>query len=179
MLTHPNTVTVFDYGRTTEGVFYYAMELLDGISLEEIVTIDGPQPETVDARADIYALGAVGYWLLTGTDVFGGRTVLEALAHHVHSIPQAPSARRGAPPPDDLEALILDCLAKRPEDRPRSAHVLRARLRACDAAGGWTNDRAKQWWDDHRAGLRTRAGRVHAPDAAIGAPRLTVTRLAD
>src|SRR5688500_20369526 len=45
MLTHPNTVTVFDYGRTTEGVFYYAMELLEGATLQEIVEADGPQPE--------------------------------------------------------------------------------------------------------------------------------------
>ncbi|MFL5563262.1 MAG: protein kinase domain-containing protein [Gemmatimonadaceae bacterium] len=266
MLTHPNTITVFDYGRTTEGVFYYAMELLDGISLDEVVNIDGPQPEervihllaqaagslaeahdaglihrdvkpgnilvvdrggiadlvkvldfglvkdigagsaaetaltvadsitgtplyvapetvtapeTVDARADIYALGAVGYWLLTGTDVFGGRTVLEALAHHVHSIPQKPSQRLGRPIAADLEAVILACLAKHPEDRPSSAHLLRAQLHACDAAGGWTNDRAAQWWAEHRAGIRTRAGRIHAPDAAIAAPRLTVTRLAD
>ena len=45
MLTHPNTVTVFDYGRTTDGVFYYAMELLEGASLDEIIEVDGPQPE--------------------------------------------------------------------------------------------------------------------------------------
>jgi serine/threonine-protein kinase len=45
MLTHPNTVTVFDYGRTTDGVFYYAMELLEGATLQEIVEVDGPQPE--------------------------------------------------------------------------------------------------------------------------------------
>lgn len=262
MLTHPNTVTVFDYGQTTEGVFYYAMELLDGISLDELVNSDGPQPEervihlvtqaagslaeahdaglihrdvkpgnillvdrggipdlvkvldfglvkdigagaepgltvadaitgtplyvapeaitapeTVDGRADIYALGAVAYWLLTGTDVFGGRTVVEALAHHVHSVPVSPSLRRGAPVSADLEAVILSCLAKRPGDRPRSAQVLRDRLQSCEAAGGWTTDRAAQWWADHRAGLR--AGRAPAPATGIGAERLTVSRLAD
>ena len=187
MLTHPNTVTVFDYGRTTDGVFYYAMELLEGASLDEIVEVDGPQPEervihlleqaaaslaeahdaglihrdvkpgnilvvdrggisdlvkvvdfglvkdvgvrarggatsepaltmanaitgtplyiapetmtapeTVDARTDLYALGAVGYWLLTGTHVFGGKSILEVCAHHLHSVPDASvhSARR-------------------------------------------------------------------------------------
>jgi serine/threonine-protein kinase len=177
MLTHPNTVTVFDYGRTTDGVFYYAMELLEGASLDEIVEVDGPQPEervihlleqargslaeahdaglihrdikpgnilvvdrggisdlvkvvdfglvkdvglrrrrgdvrarahrgrhdhgdaalhgprdltapeTVDARADLYALGAVGYWLLTGTHVFSGKSILEVCTHHLHSHP--------------------------------------------------------------------------------------------
>jgi serine/threonine-protein kinase len=264
MLTHPNTVTVYDYGRTTEGVFYYAMELLDGITLDEIVNTDGPQPEervihllaqaagslaeahdaglihrdvkpgnilvvdrggipdlvkvldfglvkdmtasgdaaltvadaitgtplyvapeavtapeTVDGRADIYALGAVGYWLLTGTDVFGGGTVVAALAHHVHSIPQPPSERLGARISADLETIILDCLAKRPEDRPRSAHVLRARLLACEACGGWTNDRAAQWWADHRAGVRTRINSATVPDAAVAAGRLTVMRLAE
>jgi serine/threonine-protein kinase len=178
MLTHPNTVTVFDYGRTTEGVFYYAMELLEGASLDELVELDGPQPEervihlleqaaaslaeahdaglihrdvkpgnilivdrggisdlvkvldfglvkevgiggrngvasepaltvadaitgtplyiapetltdpeTVDARADLYALGAVGYRLLTGTHVFDGRSIVEVCSHHLHSVP--------------------------------------------------------------------------------------------
>jgi serine/threonine-protein kinase len=182
MLTHPNTVTVFDYGRTTDGVFYYAMELLEGATLQEIVEVDGPQPEervihlleqaagslaeahaaglihrdikpgnilvvdrggipdlvkvvdfglvkdvgagataepaltvadtitgtplymapemvtapeTVDARADLYALGAVGYWLLTGTHVFGGRSMIEVFGHSCGSV-CAPAARRAA-----------------------------------------------------------------------------------
>jgi serine/threonine-protein kinase len=176
MLTHPNTVTVFDYGRTTSGVFYYAMELLEGASLDEIVEVDGAQPEervihlleqvaaslaeahdaglihrdvkpgnilvvdrggisdlvkvvdfglvkvvggtansgataepaltvadaitgtplyiapetlldpnAVDARVDLYAVGAVGYWLLTGSHVFGGSSIVEVCAHHLLS----------------------------------------------------------------------------------------------
>ena len=99
-------------------------------------------PETVDARADLYALGAVGYWLLTGTHVFGGKSIVEVCAHHLHSVPDPPSTRLGAPVAPDLEAVLLACLAKRPEDRPASAHVLRERLRACAAAGRWTNARA-------------------------------------
>jgi serine/threonine-protein kinase len=99
-------------------------------------------PASVDARTDLYALGAVGYWLLTGTHVFGGRSIMEVCAHHMHSVPEPPSARLGAPVPADLEAVILSCLAKRPEDRPASAQVLRERLRACAAAGLWTNARA-------------------------------------
>jgi len=270
MLTHPNTVTVFDYGRTTDGVFYYAMELLEGASLDELVEVDGAQPEervihlleqaagslseahdaglihrdvkpanilvvdrggiadlvkvvdfglvkdvgkearggatsepalthentitgtplyiapetvtapeSVDARADIYALGAVGYWLLTGTHVFGGKSILEVCAHHLHSVPDAPSARLGAPVSSDLEAVLLACLAKRPEDRPASAHVLRERLRACTAAGRWTNARAAKWWAAHKGELRSGGKGASAPSGPVDVHALTVTRIAD
>ena len=233
MLTHPNTVTVFDYGQTTEGVFYYAMELLEGASLQEIVEVDGPQPaervihlleqvagslaeahdaglihrdikpgnilvvdrggipdlvkvvdfglvkdvrggaaadatlttadsitgtphymapetitapDTVDARTDIYALGAVGYWLLTGTHVFRGNTVMEVLAHHLHSAPETPSVRLVCPGRTRSRESVarLPCQATR-----RSSGFgarLRDQLRACDAARRWTNRRAAEWW---------------------------------
>jgi serine/threonine-protein kinase len=266
MLTHPNTVTVFDYGQTTDGVFYYAMELLEGASLEQIVDIDGPQPperviylldqaagslaeahdaglihrdikpgnilvvdrggisdlvkvvdfglvkdvradaaasdatvtstdsitgtphymspesitspDSVDARTDIYALGGVGYWLLTGTHVFRGNTVMEVLAHHLHSAPEPPSVRMNAPVERDLEKVLLACLAKRPEDRPGSAHALRDRLRACYAAGRWTNERASEWWTAHSDQLR--ATRCVAKDSSEpGAPHFVVTRSPD
>lgn len=108
-------------------------------------------PETVDARADLYALGAVGYWLLTGTHVFAGKTSVEICAHHLHSAPEPPSVRLGAPVSEDLERLLLDCLAKRPDDRPASANALRERLGACRAAGRWTQAEASRWWADHRA----------------------------
>lgn len=123
-------------------------------------------PETVDARTDLYALGAVGYWLLTGTHVFGGKSILEVVAQHLHSVPEAPSTRLGAPVSSDLEAVLLACLAKRPEDRPASAHVLRERLRACAAAGRWTNARAAQWWALHRHELRSGAAKNRAFSAA-------------
>ena len=138
-------------------------------------------PETVDARTDLYALGAVGYWLLTGTHVFGGKSILEVCGHHLHSVPESPSARLGAPVSSDLEALLLACLAKRPEDRPASAHVLRERLRACAAAGRWTNARAAQWWAVHRHELRSGGAAASAPSAAVDAHALllTVTRVGD
>jgi serine/threonine-protein kinase len=271
MLTHPNTVTVFDYGRTADGVFYYAMELLEGATLQEIVEVDGPQPEarvihileqaagslaeahdaglihrdikpgnillvdrggisdqvkvvdfglvkdigfmardgtisepaltaadtvmgtplymapetftapdTVDARADLYALGAVGYWLLTGTHVFDGHTIIEICGHHMHSIPESPSTRLGTPVSPDLEALLLGCLAKRPEDRPASAHILRERLRTCVAAGRWTNARAAQWWSvNHRKLLSGGAGAKARSAAVDSGVHFTITRLAD
>ena len=135
-------------------------------------------PETVDARADLYALGAVGYWLLTGTHVFDGKSILEVCTHHLHSVPDPPSTRLGAPVASDLKAVLLACLAKRREDRPASAHVLRERLRACVAAGRWTNARAAHWWAVHRHRLRSGSEQASAAVDA-SAPHLMVTRVAD
>ena len=78
-----------------------------GLSPEAIVT-----PAEVDGRADIYALGAVGYFLLSGEPPFAGRTLAELCGHHLHSTPVAPSLRLGRPVPDDLERVVLGCLAK-------------------------------------------------------------------
>jgi serine/threonine protein kinase len=80
-------------------------------------------PDSVDARTDIYAPGAVGYWLLTGTHVFHGNTVMEVLAHHLHSAPERPSVRLDVAVERDLEKVLLGCLANRPDDRPGSAHA--------------------------------------------------------
>jgi serine/threonine protein kinase len=133
-------------------------------------------PEKLDARADIYALGAVGYWLLTGTHVFRGNTVMEVLAHHLHSEPERPSVRLNVKVDPDLEKLLLACLAKRPEDRPASAHALRDQLRACSAAGRWTNLRASQWWAEHRHRLRSAQPAATVADDT-GSSHLVVTRL--
>jgi serine/threonine-protein kinase len=228
-LTSANTVAIYDFGRTPDGIFYYAMEYLDGIDLEKLVAEAGPQPPSrvihilaqacvalaeaheaclihrdikpsnimlcrhggcfdvvkvldfglvkdiagggdvrlthadtvlgtplflspeaitdpaaVDARADLYALGAVGYFLLTGKHVFEGRTVAEVSAHHIHSAPVPPS--RDVAVPGDLEAALLACLAKSPAERPASARALRARLLACVDAGGWSDQDAWRWW---------------------------------
>jgi eukaryotic-like serine/threonine-protein kinase len=268
-LTHPNTVTVYDYGRTTDGVLYYAMELLEGASLDEMIELDGAQPEarviylldqaaaslaeahdaglihrdikpgnimvvdrggvsdlvkvldfglvkelgtkasgatppdptltaadaitgtplymapesiiapdTIDARADIYALGAVGYWLLTGTHVFSGTSMVEVCAHHLHSPPEPPSVRLRAPISADLEALILDCLAKKLEDRPASARLLRQRLRSCASASQWTNDNAAAWWAAHREELRSRRADTIKKGDGDSQTSFTVTRIA-
>jgi serine/threonine-protein kinase len=134
-------------------------------------------PDKVDARADLYALGAVGYWLLTGTHVFNAGSIVEVCAHHLHSVPEPPSLRRKTPVSADLEALLLACLAKRPEDRPATAHALRERLQACSGAGRWTNALAAKWWVAHRHQLRSGGA---ALSATVAAPlQLTVTRLAD
>ena len=237
-LTHPNTVTIFDYGRTPEGVFYYVMELLDGATVTDIVEATGAQPparvvhilrdaasalaeahgvhlihrdikpsnimlveqggkpdvgkvldfglvkelegaadvaltqansitgtpqylspegivapDTVDARSDIYALGAVGYYLLTGSHLFDGNTVVEVCGAHLHKTPEPPSERLGGRVPPDLEALILKCLAKVPEERPQSAEELERALDACDVEGEWSVEQARQWWRRHREAL--------------------------
>jgi serine/threonine-protein kinase len=229
-LNHPNIVTVHDYGRTSDGSFYYAMELLDGMDLEKLVAADGPQPPErvihlvrqaarglheahhvglvhrdikpanvfvcrwwgepdavkvldfglaknkadpptavtahnavlgtplyispealkdaalVDARSDIYSLGAVAYHMLTAEPVFAGRTAVEVCAQHLHSAPVAPSERLGRAVPADLEAIVLRCLAKSPGDRYATAAELERALAACAAAAEWNADRARAWW---------------------------------
>jgi serine/threonine-protein kinase len=254
-LTHPNTITIFDYGRTADGVFYYAMEFLDGATLQRIVAIDGPQPpgrvvrivamlcgalteahtiglihrdikpanimlcrqggehdvvklldfglvkefevdravnltdahtvvgtpkymapesivepHTADLRADIYALGAVAYFLLAGDDVFTGASVLEICTKHLHQAPP-PLSVRGVVVPPDLESLVLSCLSQAPNDRPQTTADLRRRIEAC-AVDAWGEDHARAWWVAHKADLdhdgaeRTGEGRTIAVDGA-------------
>jgi serine/threonine-protein kinase len=96
------------------------------ISPEALLT-----PGSVDARSDLYALGALMYFMLRGVPVFGGRSPIEVCMHHLHTPPEAPSAALGAAIPPALDALILDCLAKAVEARPPSARVVGERLAAC------------------------------------------------
>jgi serine/threonine-protein kinase len=106
--------------------------------------------ERVDARSDLYAVGCVAYWLLTGTLVFKGATLMETIVMHVHKAPEPPSRRARVTIPYELEELVLACLAKRPADRPQSADELSARLAAVPLPREWTVDRAREWWDRHR-----------------------------
>ncbi|MGC4065721.1 MAG: serine/threonine-protein kinase [Polyangiaceae bacterium] len=241
MLTHPNTVNVYDYGHTADGTLYYAMEYLDGIDLEQLVDFFGAQPsgrvvrileqvagslseahqvglvhrdikpanvilcnrgglpdvakvvdfglvkdvsvagnadptltntnsiigtplylapeailtpDSIDARSDLYALGAVGYFLLTGQPVFTGGSVVEICVQHVHGEPIPPSTRLGAPVPAELEALILRCLGKKPGDRPQSAEAFLLEL--AKTPSDWTREQATAWWRQHAAELNRR-----------------------
>lgn len=106
--------------------------------------------EQVDARSDLYAVGGVAYWLLTGTLVFRGTTPVETVVMHVHSEPEPPSRRTDLPIPAELEAIVLDCLAKKPGHRPQTADELAARLASVPLAREWTARRAREWWDRHR-----------------------------
>jgi serine/threonine-protein kinase len=238
-LSHPNTVAIFDYGRTPDGIFYYAMEYLDGIDLESLVMAHGPQPparvvhvlrqvcgslgeaheaglvhrdikpanvilcerggapdvakvvdfglvkdledghaitrtdaitgtplylapeavrgEEVDGRGDLYALGALGYYLLAGRNVFEGKTLVEICGHHLHAAPAPPSEALGRPLPPQLEAVILSCLEKDRARRPATARELAARLAECDGVPVWTEEDAREWWAE-RGAFPARAG---------------------
>jgi tRNA A-37 threonylcarbamoyl transferase component Bud32 len=103
---------------------------------------------SMDGRADLYALGCVGYWLLTGQPVFAGDTPVATLLKHVQEEPLPPSRRTEMEVPGDLEAVILSCLAKNPADRPQTAEELDARLAACEMET-WTPDSAEEWWNLH------------------------------
>jgi len=240
-LTHPSTVAVYDYGRTPEGVFYYAMEHLDGGDLDDLVAYAGaipagrvvfileqvcgalqeahaaglvhrdvkpanmivcerggdgdvakvldfglvkgidtkdeaaptggavltgtplymaPEsitaPDGVDGRSDLYAVGAVAYFLLTSGPPFRAATVAEVCAHHVHTVPERPSVRLGRPLPAGLEAVVLRCLAKSPADRFADAATLGRALHGCIEGQRWGQDEARAWWSEHGARLRAR-----------------------
>jgi len=105
-------------------------------------------PATIDARADAYALGAVAYFLLTGTTVFSAPTLFELYAQHMYKAPQPPSERVDGIPAK-LEALILSCLAKLPEARPASLEHFLAALGELDDVAPWTAEQARSWWTAH------------------------------
>jgi serine/threonine-protein kinase len=119
-------------------------------------------PDTMDARSDLYSLGAVGYFALTGTHVFDGRTAVEVCAKHLHEAPDPPSRRIGRALPEDLESLLLDCLAKQPTKRPVTAGVLCRRLEACSSFGQWTPEKASAWWREHRGAVMARVGQTQS-----------------
>jgi serine/threonine-protein kinase len=101
--------------------------------------------ETVDGRADLYALGCVAYFVLTGQVVFEASTPFQMVAKHLQEEPVPPSRRAPCPVNAELERLVLACLAKAPADRPPSAGVLERRL-AGIAVEPWTEEQAKRWW---------------------------------
>jgi serine/threonine protein kinase len=120
-------------------------------------------PETVDGRSDLYALGAVGYYLLAGGHVFEGATLMEVCSHHLRTPPVAPSTRLGRPLPLDLESVILACLEKDPARRPPTADALSTHLAMCVGVDEWGEARAREWWEQHGErlrGLRAGSGRA-------------------
>jgi serine/threonine-protein kinase len=110
----------------------------------EMVRGDG----VADHRVDLYALGCVGYWLLTGRLVFEAPNAIQMMYQHANAQPAAPSSRSELEIPSALDEVILACLAKHPEDRPQSAGEL-SRLLEAAVAATWTEERAHRWWDRH------------------------------
>jgi serine/threonine-protein kinase len=103
----------------------------------------------VDGRADLYALGASAFWLLTARLVFLSDRPLEMVKMHLTEPPPRVSAHSRFEIPGALDSLILDCLQKKPEDRPSSADVVRSRLEAIPLAARWDRERAAAWWNEH------------------------------
>jgi len=258
-LNHPNTVAIYDFGRTPEGVFYYAMEYLDGIDLQQLVERYGPQPEgrvirilqqmcgslyeahtlglvhrdvkpanvminrrgaepdvvkvldfglvraledqrsgrptsglagtplymspesiqtpeLIDPRSDIYALGAVGYFLLTGGPVFKAASLAELCQQHIVDHPEPPSVRLGRPVSSELESALLACLEKSAARRPQTARDLSHRLERCQTTASWTLEEADAWWSRHERQAAPSDGQIQpaASNAAQDGARAAV-----
>jgi serine/threonine protein kinase len=101
-----------------------------------------------DHRVDIYTLGCVGYWLLTGRLVFEAPNAIQLMYLHANATPVPPSQRSELDIPAELDSIILSCLAKYPEDRPQTAGDLSRRL-ATALSAVWTEEQAHRWWDRH------------------------------
>jgi len=240
-LTHPNTIAIFDYGHTQSGIFYYAMEYLDGTDLDRLVRTYGPLPPpravhilrqvcgaldeahqmglihrdvkpanvilcrrgglfdvakvvdfglvkdlqaddpveltgantiagtplflspeaitgggSIGPWSDLYALGALGFFLVTGRPPFQG-SLIEVCGHHLHTPPPRPSHVLGRAVPRALEDVLLRCLEKVPDRRPATAAELQEMLAAA-GVGEWTHDDARSWWDEHGAATAVPAG---------------------
>ena len=255
-LTSPHTVEIYDFGRTSDGAFYYAMELLQGYSLDRLVTEEGPvdparvihilrqvceslaeaharglihrdikpaniqlscrgllydfvkvldfglvkevgagghgislteddivlgspafmPPESVnggaalDERSEVYSLGCVAFWLLTGRLVFERDEPLQAVMAHALEAAPRPSDLVERRIPAALEALVMRCLAKNPAERPQSAKALQRELSACAANTPWTQDAAEQWWTAHRGAQRERISFESVPSSTAEIP---------
>jgi serine/threonine-protein kinase len=108
----------------------------------------------VDGRTDIYALGCVAYWLLTGGYPFRGKNAMETLAMHLEAAPPAPSVRAEQPVSPELDRVVLSCLEKRADSRPQDTDRLVDVLSACDVGEPWTEERAKRWWRQYLPDLQ-------------------------
>jgi eukaryotic-like serine/threonine-protein kinase len=103
----------------------------------------------IDARADVYALGCVAYYLLTGQLVFDGDSAMKMFVQHLQTAPLPPSQRTEMPIPHEVDALVMACLEKDPARRPQNAQQLLRMIDKAMAASRWSNDAAKAWWEQH------------------------------
>jgi serine/threonine-protein kinase len=127
------------------------------------------QAESVGPASDLYAVGTVAYFLLTGKQVFEGRSMVEVCSHHLHTAPVPPSKRSDVAIPPELERLVLDCLAKAPADRPASARDLADALSSIPV-NGWTKRDAEAWWQAFEKEAREPIG-IEVADTVALLPR--------
>jgi eukaryotic-like serine/threonine-protein kinase len=146
-----DVVKLLDFGLVKEFEVGRQVELTGASTLVGTPQYMAPEsildPDSADARTDIYALGAVAYYLLAGVDVFDGKSIVEVCSQHLHQKPEPLSGRGHAIPPD-LEAVVLECLDKDPDSRPQSAADLRRRIEACSVEP-WDSARALAWWQEY------------------------------
>ncbi len=102
--------------------------------------------EAIDGRLDLYALGCVGYFLLTGLLVFEADSAVRMIGQHLRAEPVPPSIRSGRTIPEELDRVIVACLAKQPASRPATAEALERRLAAIESAP-WSQEEARAWWN--------------------------------
>jgi serine/threonine-protein kinase len=131
----PDTLVTIDH-TTTGTPAYMAPETILG-------DID------VDRRADVYALGCVAYYLLTGQLVFEADTSMKMLLQHLHTAPVPPSQRSELPIPKELDDLVMACLQKDPNLRPQNASELFRMATRCRAEEAWDQELARKWWQVH------------------------------
>jgi len=125
-------------------------------------------PDHITHAVDLYALGAVGYYLITGRRLFEGKTAVEVCIQHVTRPPRPPSELPGVTISAALEAILLRCLAKQPAERHASAAALAEALESLPPAGDWSKADAAAWWDAFRTAQE-------ASTAASATPTLTIT----
>jgi serine/threonine-protein kinase len=150
-------VKVLDFGLVTSSDRSMEQTLLTGVH----TTAGTPAfmaPEIilageVDERADIYALGCVAYYLLTGQHVFEADTPMKMFVQHLNTPPVPPSLRTELPIPPEIDRLVLACLEKDPNLRPQNASELLRLLEASRTGKSWGQDSAKAWWDKHLVDL--------------------------
>jgi len=107
----------------------------------------------VDGRTDLYAVGCLGYWLLTGRLVFENGNAMQVMLAHTSQQPEPPSRRTEQPIPAALEEIIMACLAKDPAGRPATADQLRRQLAGLALTPTWDRDEAARWWERHMPGV--------------------------
>jgi serine/threonine-protein kinase len=123
----------------------------------------------IDRRADVYALGCVVYYLLTGELVFEADTPMKMFLQHVQTPPIPPSQRTELPVPRELDDLVMACLEKDPAQRPQDAAALLKMVRNLRMGQDWDSDRAQDWWEKHLLELT-------GPLTVVDVPRETVDR---